>query len=246
MAFVQACLSFHDPASELSRLNREAARTPVRVSSALRRVLRASLALSRASDGLFDPCIGARLVDWGYLPRPPGAPDADREANWHAVELLADGQVRFRRSLWLDFGGIAKGFAVDCAVAALRAQGVVAAVVNAGGDLRVFGETPETIRVRDPGSPEKSRPLLRLSNGAVATSSGCFSARDGRTALIDHRRGAPLGESVSVSVCAPRAMWADALTKVVLAGAGAAIPLLRRLGAQAVRQDAEGTLRAYS
>jgi thiamine biosynthesis lipoprotein ApbE len=85
--------------------------------------------------------------------------------------------------------------------------------------------------------------LLQLRDGAVATSAGYFSTRDGRSALVDTRGDGSLGHDVSATVCAPRALWADALTKVVLADADAAVPLLRRLHAQAALLDGAGAPR---
>ncbi len=242
VAAIHARMSFHDPDSELSRLNREAATEPQTVGRHLWRVLSASLALARASEGLFDPTIASRLVQSGFLPA-PATIDSDPAATWRDVERLPGRRVRYRKPLWLDFGGIAKGYAVDCAVAALRANGVAAGNVNAGGDLRVFGAASELIRVRDAVDPTRQRPLLSLREGAVATSAGYFSMRNGKTPLIDSRDGRSLGHDASVSVCAPRAIWADALTKVVLADAAIATRLLRRLHAQAVLCGANGEMR---
>jgi thiamine biosynthesis lipoprotein len=243
---VHRAMSFHDADSELSRLNREAARTVQPVGTRLWRVLRVALALARASDGRFDPSVAARLVRSGHLPVPAHAPQPDPRATWRDVELLPQRQVRFHRALWLDLGGIAKGYAVDRAVAMLRAHGAQAGVVNAGGDLRVFGATEDTVLVRDPRDPCQSRPLLRLRDGAVATSAGYFSANAQGTALIDPHADVRLGADVSVSVCAPRAIWADALTKVVLADPAAAAPLLRRLHAQAALLDRCGVRRTLA
>lgn len=237
VADIERRMSFHHPASELSRLNRVAHHDAQRVHPDTFRVLRAALAFARASDGVFDPTVGARLVALGQLPAPaPGEPPVD--ASWRDIELRPDGTVYYRRRAWVDLGGIAKGHAVDAAVRVLRAAGVGRGIVNAGGDLRAFGDVAEVIRVRDPAAPIASVPLLELRDGAVATSAGYFSARqvDGATstALLDPRDGRALGLQHSVSVCAARAIWADALTKVVLADEARAVPLLRRLHAQAV------------
>ncbi|GAB3345222.1 FAD:protein FMN transferase [Lysobacter tyrosinilyticus] len=241
---VHRAMSFHEADSELSRLNRKAMHTAQPVGTRLWRVLRAALALARASNGRFDPSIAAHLVRSGHLPEPLHAPTPDPHATWHDIELLPQRQVRFRRALWLDLGGIAKGYAVDRAVAVLRAHGAQVGVVNAGGDLRVFGDSEETVLVREPADPRRSRPLLQLREGAVATSAGYFSANAGGSALVDPHTKARLGSDVSVSVCAPRALWADALTKVVLAEPVAAAPLLRRLHAQAALLDHYGTCRS--
>ena len=243
VADVQRRMSFHDPESELSRLNRAAAHAPQRADAATWRVLCAALALARASDGRFDPTIGGRLVASRHLPPPADAGAADPTADWRDVELGRDRRVRFRKPLWLDLGGIAKGYAVDRAVTVLRAAGMRGGVVNAGGDLRVFGDSLEVVHVRDPRVPSHTRPLLHLRDGAAATSSAYFSTRDGTSALVDMRHGGTLGHHVSATVCAPRALWADALTKIVLADADAAVPLLRRLRAQAALLRADGALR---
>jgi thiamine biosynthesis lipoprotein len=207
------------------------------------RVLRAALALARASEGGFDPTVGGRLVASRHLPMPVDADAVDPTADWRDVELGRDRRVRFRKPLWLDLGGIAKGYAVDRAVTALRAAGVHGGVVNAGGDLRVFGDALEVVHVRDPATPSHARPLLHLRDGAAATSAGYFSAHDGQSALVGARHGGRLGQDVSATVCAPRAVWADALTKIVLADADAALPLLRRLRAQAALLGIDGALR---
>lgn len=247
IADVEHRMSFHRTGSELSTLNRRAHVSPQVVDATTFRVLRASLALARASSGMFDPAVGGQLVDSGHLPAPEAEPPP-LASTWRDVELLRGNTVTFRQRTWLDLGGIAKGYAVDRAVGVLRAAGVSQAVVNAGGDLRAFGETQETVRVRVPGDDQhvRSVPLLELRNGAVATSAAYFSERvdafgTRRSALLRPRSGESLGHGVSVSVCAPRAIWADALTKVVLADATVATSLLRRLRSQAVIMQADGS-----
>ena len=246
IAEIQRCMSFQDPYSELSRINCHAHRAPQQVCASLRRVLRAALALAAASDGRFDPCIAGRLVEWGLLPLPV-APDAvpedrvDPRASWRDVQIRPDGRVRYGKRLWLDLGGIAKGYAVDEAVRVLQRQGLRAGIVNAGGDLRCFG-TVETIQVRDPAEPSRTLPLLELRDAAAATSAGYFSESE-HTALVHPQRGTSLGRNASVTVCAPRAIWADALTKVVLTAPTRAAPLLSRLGARAMLVHADGVRR---
>jgi len=238
---IQRLMSFHDPASELSRLNRDGHRAPQRVSPHVRRVLRAALGLARASGGCFDPTVAGRLVAAGMLP-PPSSTPVDPDARWSDVHWQPDGRVQYAKPLWLDFGGIAKGYAVDVAVRILWGHGVRSGVVNAGGDLRVFG-APRTINVRNPADPVRALPLARVRDAAVATSAGYFSAVPGRSALMDAATGEDLAASVSVSVCAPRALWADAMTKVVLADPSKAGVLLRRLRATAVLMTDDGRRR---
>lgn len=237
IARLQDELSAHAADSALAHLNAHAHLRAQPLHGALGRVLRASLALARASDGQFDPSVGGRLVAKGMRPRPAGI-RADPRASWRDIRVHA-GCVQFQRPLWLDFGGIAKGYAVDRALRVLRMRGVRIACISAGGDLRLAG-TREVLSVRDPRDPGRSWPVAQLADAAAATSAGSFSrrARDGE--LFDPRSGRVLGRHCSATVIARRAIWADALTKVVLAAPRGSVPLLRRLGAEALLLDGRG------
>ncbi|MBL6751748.1 MAG: FAD:protein FMN transferase [Nevskia sp.] len=234
---VHRLMSFHAPDSDVSRLNAEAHWHPLAVHPQTLAVLRAALELARASAGIFDPCVGARLQRWGLL---PSAGAIAEGGGWGDIELAGDGRVRFRRPLRIDLGGIAKGYAVDCAVAALRGAGVEAGMVDAGGDLRVFG-VPQRVFLRHPLQPAACATELLLQDEALATSSCCFSRTQGKagtvSALLDPRSGRPYTGQASVSVRAPQCMHADALTKLVLFGAPAQIEtVLSDYGALALVQ----------
>lgn len=217
IAQVHALMSFQEPQSELSRLNREAWQRPVAVHPWTWRVLRAACWLHLHSGGAFDACVA----------------DGD-DARMDAVELLPAHRVRFRRRLRLDLSGIAKGFAVDCAIGLLR-RTASSAVVNAGGDARVFGERAEAIAVRNPALPQQLLPLGELSDGAFATSAPYFSdGPDGWSVRDPFAQRSPRRYR-SVSMLAPTCLRADALTKVVwVRGVEAARPLLTRLRAEAI------------
>ncbi len=237
---VQQLMSFHDAASGLSALNREAAQRLVAVDTRLYEVLAAALELSRRSQGAFDVCVAPHLEQWGYLPA-MGEPTA-AAADWTDIDLLDEWRVRFRRPLRIDLGGIAKGYAVDQAVAALRAAGVEAALVNAGGDLRGFGAQPWSVALRHPQSPAQSAHGLELRDEALATSATYFSRRHVGVAevspLLDPRSRRPWLGVASVSVRAPDCLHADALTKVVLfAAPELAERVLAHYGAQAYVQQ---------
>ena len=172
MERVQQRMSVHDPRSELSRVNAEAFLRPVRVSDETLEVLRRGLEIARASDGSFDFTIAPILAGWGLLP-----PQLRRRGcgNWRDVILQRGRRVRFAKPLAIDLGGIAKGFAVDAAITSLRADKVVSASVNAGGDLRVFGPETSRIHLRHPISAEPLPHPIPLRNAALATSSPCFT-----------------------------------------------------------------------
>jgi FAD:protein FMN transferase len=216
---VQRLMSFHDPASDVSRMNREAFPRSVIVHPWTWKVLEAAQQFARESDGVFEIAIARRLAEQGYLPR--RGYGFDGTATWRDIFLRKNYRVFFRRRLMVDLGGIAKGFAVDQAVAALKGSGVSKGIVNAGGDLRVFGPTLQVIHLRHPSKPTHAAGAVRLRERAMATSGIYFARRKHRgrsiSPMIDGRTGRSSRELISVSVAASDCMTADALTKIIFA-----------------------------
>jgi len=240
VADVHRLMSFHEAGSELSRLNREAAHTAVEVDARTFEVLQTALSIAAASDGRFDPCVAARLVEWNFLPAPRHAGAPDPAADWRDIELTAPSRVRFLRPLWIDLGGIAKGYAVDRALAILRAAGARSGSVNAGGDLRRFGPHRENVQLRLAGG-RAGEPVVELGDAAMASSAGRVASRrvDGRWrgVHLDGRRRRSVAARRSVSVVASSCMVADALTKVVLADRRVGRRLLQQYDAVACLYD---------
>lgn len=219
IARVQSLMSFHDPASELSRLNACGHLHPLSVNEWTREVINEAVRIGRASEGVFDIAVAPTLVQWGFLPGHP-AQGADNAGTYRDIVLHRDGRVSFRRPLLLDLGGIAKGYAVDKAAELLAAQDVQQAVINAGGDLRFIGQRPASLPIRDPAAPHSLHLFAQVTAPAVATSAAYFSNRRlhwRKTSHILHpKTRKPMCSNVSVSVFAPTCVQADALTKVVL------------------------------
>jgi FAD:protein FMN transferase len=239
IAGIHAAMSFHEQDSELSRLNCTAFIKPHYVSRDLHRVLLAAIALAKASGGKFDPTVAKHLMQWGHL---PSHHDEKYEAlgNWRDIQCLPNASIKFGRPLLIDLGGIAKGYAVDEAIRILKKCGIQTGVVNAGGDMRTFG-CMETIYARDPAHPQKSIPVLQVRDAAVASSAGYFSEHNGHTALVNPHNGQSMGHDISVTVVARRAIWADALTKIVMVSAADSIAVLQRLQASALILHKDGT-----
>ena len=237
---VQKLMSAHDARSELSVLNRTAHLRAVKVHPWVYEVLQEAETLRVRSAGLFNVAVGGELERLGYLPE-TGESSTRGAGTFHTdepmVELMSGHRVRFARALRLDLGGIAKGFAVDQAVLALERAGFTNGMVNAGGDLRVFGPRPRRIHIRHPETPGELLPLLEISNRALCTSADYFSRKTegGRevTPLIDPRTGESSGRRISVSVAAQTALHADALTKVVTLAGSEASAVLEDYGAHA-------------
>jgi thiamine biosynthesis lipoprotein len=232
VARVDRLMSFHDPESDLSRLNREAARAPQAVAPWTWIVLRHALRFSMASDGLFDVTVAPLLVREGLLPGEPGV--AHAREGWRHVRLMPGRRVWFECPLQLDLGGIAKGFAVDLAVHALREGRCTLGMVNAGGDLRRFGTGTEPVHLRRGDGLVKA---AELRCGAIATSAPLAAHADRLAqplgSIFDPRSATPWKSGGAVMVAAPSCIAADALTKVAALAGPACEPLLARFGARA-------------
>jgi thiamine biosynthesis lipoprotein len=241
VAVVHRLMSFHERESDVSRLNREAWTRPVRVHPWTYRVLRLSSELYAASAGLFDVSIADELQRHGLLPRfgdfAPSRIGGARPAS-EPVELLPRQRVRFTRpDVAIDLGGIAKGFAVDRAVATLRACGVRRGLVNAGGDVAVFGPEAFPVHIRDPRHLRRTLLHVEIRDEAIASSRNAFdrtSDTSGMAMIIDPRTRRPATTILGASVRAPACVLADALTKLVVLAGQSVESLLARYGASAV------------
>lgn len=221
VALIDRLMSAHQAGSDLHRLAGARAGDLVELHPHTARVLVLAHYWQRQSAGAFDPLqAGAELARRGL--RPALAPALGQAlASWSALSWVAPHTVRLDGALPLDLGGIAKGYAVDCALTVLRQHGVPGALVNAGGDLRAYGPTPWPIELRLPEAPTRTRrqPGLRgLRDAALASSvSGLQRAdwvRTGRTR--PGARGRPGSLPTACTVMAPDCVSADALTKWVL------------------------------
>jgi thiamine biosynthesis lipoprotein len=239
--------------SELEALN-DAGGRPLLVSDLMMSVVGTALGAARATDGLFDPTLGGRMIELGY-DRTYGELQA-REGHsaltdWRAGtwrEIVVDHErstVRVPPGVRIDLGGIAKGMAVDAAVETLVAAGVPYAAVNAGGDLAVAGLAPgqESWSVAIEGPRET---VVAVRQGALATSS-VLRRRwqvngEGRHHLLDPRTGLPsTGPIVQASVAASTCAVAEVAAKMaVLSDLPGAIARLERYRLAALLFTSQG------
>ncbi|MCG2632567.1 FAD:protein FMN transferase [Bradyrhizobium sp. WYCCWR 13023] len=248
---VHRLMSFHEPHSDVSRLNQDACIRPTRVDPWTFQVLETATELYRLTDRVFDVTIAPALQAMGLLPRLRGDPVLSRNARFaDAIELLPGNMVRFRSAgVTIDLGGIAKGFAVDRAVDVLCGLGIATGMVNAGGDLRVFGE-PRMIHLRDPRDPGRSLCRIDVVDDALASTALRFDlidgVRSGHSAVIEPSTHRPAGSIDGVTVRAPSCMIADALTKVVMISASDSGGLLEHYKASALLIGTDGDLQITS
>ncbi len=223
----EQALSRFLPDSELSRLNQQAG-TPVAVSNLLYDVLATALTAAQATEGVYDPAMLEQLEQIGYdrtfddlptnrfEPIIPGEPGG----RWRGIKIdPIRRQVTLPRGIKLDFGGIAKGMAVDAAIKALSQNDIRSALVNAGGDLSVLGLPPEEEHwpVAVPG--QQWYWTIPLHHGAIATSGIAHRHwRQGnilRHHILDPRTGLPAESDLwSVTVVADRCEQAEVAAKV--------------------------------
>ncbi len=241
--------------SELSQLN-SAAGTPVAVSDLLYNVLATALTAARATGGVYDPAMLDQLEKIGYDrtfeairasdfdPIIPGEPGG----RWRGIKVNPIyREVTLPSGVKLDFGGIAKGMAVDAALERLDEHGISAALVNAGGDLAVLGH-PLTEDVWPIAVPGKERYwTLPLYHGAVATSG--IARRNWRQGnilrhhLLDPRTGLPAQSDLwSVTVVTDRCEQAEVAAKVAfILGSRQGADFLRRYHIAGLLVHEDGT-----
>ena len=221
VARTEARLSNWRPGSELSRANRAASSEPLRLTPETFFSLERAIALSRETEGAFDPTVGGlteALGLTGRAPDPAGAELARGSIGWRGALLdPASRTLRLSSSAAaIDSGAFGKGEALDRAIARLSRRGAEAARLNFGGQISLLGA--ETRAGRQAGwdrvavaAPESSRSetcRFRMRDGSVSTSG--VSEKPGH--LIDPRTGGAATFRGSVTVLAGTGLRADALS----------------------------------
>ena len=232
---IHKVMSFHEADSDIAKMRQANAGEAVEVDADTVTVLRIAADLHHSTNGLFNIATGRQLVRDRFLPRLDIGHLAHYNGGASDIEIAGDRHVRLHRRVLIDLGGIAKGYAVDCAVAALQSAGVPKGIVNAGGDLRVFGDAPMPIEVRCANAGYGA--AVAVQNCAVASSENGRNrrtfqgriatphiGRDNRPAIIDQ----------TVTVMASTCVIADAMTKVAMVDSDLAERLLSAHGGQVV------------
>jgi thiamine biosynthesis lipoprotein len=212
IAKIHNLLSYHDPNSDLSRLNSSAkVGSWIELNPLSVKVLRLARAVSLASNGLFNPTVGGELEGLKVLPSHQGN-SALKTGTVLDIELEPK-RARLLKPIRLTLDGIAKGFAVDLAIQTMRGSGVKNGWVNAGGDLRVFGDVTLPVQVRTERGFAKR--ILGLRNAAFATSIVREAPSETFPAWIVGSGELELRPKLGTWCVQARTAWrADALTKV--------------------------------
>jgi thiamine biosynthesis lipoprotein len=267
---LEAQMTVYRDDSEVSRLNATAHLGPVPVEAGLFQLLRDAVNLSRETGGAYDVTSGALSEAWGFVKGPKRVPDpaahaeARARTGWHHLRLDPERRtVAFdREGIRINLGSIGKGYAIDRAVEVLRNYWWPTSGLVHGGRSSLFalGSPPGQfggrweVTLRNPFQPESPLGVFRLRNRALGTSGAAFQqfVVDGRVFghILDPRTGEPALGPASVTVLAPTAAAADALsTAFYLLGSEATaahVAAHPEVGAVIVEADGDGSPRVLA
>ncbi len=214
--------------TEISLVNREGGKHPVKISRELFDLLQVSVKYSELTNGAFDITYASvgYLYDFkkGVHPDQKAIDKALPGINWRHMILDSKKTTVFftRPGMRIDLGGIAKGYSVDRGIEILQKQGITRAMVNAGGDTRIIGDRfgkPWVVGVRDPDHEGKVFLRLPLTDTAFSTSGDYerYFDEDGKRFhhIIDPKTGDSARKCRSVTIISGNATRTDALTKSV-------------------------------
>ncbi len=260
-------LNNFEPDSEISAISKEAGIKAVHVSRETLDLMQKTMGISEVTDGAFDPTIGPVYKLWKFSGRPANPSMPPQDAIKNALKLVGFKKIKIdgtgseiylqEKDMELDLGGIAKGYAADRAVEAIRTKGIRAALVAIAGDIRGYGLSttgnPWKVGIQNPRpeDPDSERPwedifaTLYLNDSAISTAGDYqrFFIKDGKRYhhIIDPKTGYPAeSDLISVSVISPEGYISDGIdTSILILGAEKGMKLLESMGIDGVLVDSQ-------
>ncbi|BDD06288.1 FAD:protein FMN transferase [Aureibacter tunicatorum] len=243
---IEKITSFWDENSETTAINENAGVKPVKVSIELFDLISRSIEISRITEGAFDPTYASMDKIWKFdgsmslMPSEKEMALSIAKVGYEKVVLNQHDSTIFlpEKGMKLGLGGIGKGYAADKAKELLISKGVKAGVINASGDMTVWGLDKDNsewkVAITNPLDKKNVYALLNIHEGAVVTSSNYekFVELNGEkyTHIINPKTGYPAQGIASVTVFAPKAELADALaTSVFVMGIEAGLDLINQM-----------------
>jgi thiamine biosynthesis lipoprotein len=244
---IEGLLTTFNESSQTFLINENAGISPVEVDQDVFDLIARAQKISRLTQGAFDLSYGS--LDkrfWNFdqqmteLPSPEKLAESVRLIDYQAIELDTQNRTVFLRNkgMRIGFGGIGKGYAADQAKKRLKQLGFQNGVVNASGDMSAWGMNeqgmPWKVAIVDPDNPSQTIADFDLTNAAVATSGNYekFVLIGGKkySHTINPKSGYPIQGIKSVSVFAPMAELADALTTpIAVMGVEVGLDLVNQL-----------------
>lgn len=211
-------LSFYSEESQLWKFNNSVIQS-FPMDEELLQIYHLSKRLFEESGSLYDISIGALSELWDFdTPHIPAADSIEmalKNVGFERVSLEGVHMVK-PEGVKINLGSLAKGFIIDRVVDFLVSENVKSGIVNAGGDMRIFGyKKPAKIGIQHPRK-ERNETIetLHIENKAVVTSGDYerFFEIDGKRYhhILNPKTGYPVEHTVSVTVIAPSTLWADA------------------------------------
>lgn len=242
---IENLISEWRPNTQISEVNRNAGIRPVKVDREVFELTRRAISYSILSDGAFDISVAALDKIWRFdgsmdaLPLDAAVQNSVTKVGFEKIELDSIASTIFLKQsgMKIGFGSIGKAYAADRGRHILQEMGVKGGLINASGDIALWGKPPEkkswSIGISDPEKPYKITRKLRMKEGAVATSGNYqkYVMFNGvrYSHIMDPRTGYPATELASVTVIGPMAEFANALsTSVMVLGVKKGLKLMER------------------
>jgi len=215
---------YGEHSNSVKAFNNTPVNTPLTLPDEVSDLLKQSLEIKQQSLGAFDPTIAALNLLWGFsgtdLPSSPPNQSDIKQAKppTHCIEAVETGWLRKDLRCQLDFGAIAKGYAIDRGIEVFKEHGIENAIINAGGDIRLIGrhgDRPWRIGIRHPRNKGEVVKTLELEGDLAVVTSGDyerFYIYEGKRYhhIINPATGWPSKKSQSATIIAPTAAVADA------------------------------------
>jgi FAD:protein FMN transferase len=262
MRSLERMLSFFQPESEVSRINKSAGRDKVKVSPETYFILSKSIEYSRLSDGAFNIMVGPLVKKWKVTGDNPVIPsDAEIKSLLLLIDyrdlILNKNELSARLSKkgqMIDLGGIAKGFAADEVLKIYRKHGIKSAILDIGGNISVLGFKPDgstwAIGLQDP-SKERGEYVCRINlHDRSFSTSGAYERyfkKGGRIYhhIIDPKTGYPSkSDLLSVTIIGETSVDTDALSKAFILGLERGLKLVMKTANEAVFITADNKIHA--
>lgn len=246
MRRIEELLSEWKPETPVSVVNANAGLQPVPVPEELIALTERALNFSKLTAGAFDITMAGLNQVWTYdgsmkcFPSATALAAAIRHVGFQKIQVNREQQTIFlnEQKMKMGFGSIGKAYAADCAKALLVSKGVKAGIVNASGDMAVWGTQPDgkpwTVGIVNPLNKAKVFATFPLQDGAVVTS-GTYEkyaliGTKKYSHIIDPRTGIPTTEIASVTVFAPKAELANGIsTSVAVMGIESGLHLVNQI-----------------